>query len=175
MSMLVRIGFGGVALLGALLLASPAVAQPTCDVRALGASGNGITDDTAAINVALGTPSLCGTVVFPPGNYRVTGPLVIRGDRIIQGSGKGRTIVSSASSTADVFSMTGSASTGRLTIRDLTIGVAPGTVKTTGVGILVSEGFTQDYQADGGRDQRRPVQRHQLAHLVLARGHLRPQ
>ena len=146
MSTLVRIGFAGVALMASLVVASSAPAQPVCDVRTLGARGDGATDDTAAINVALGTPGLCGTVVFPPGNYRVTSPLVVRGDRIIQGSGKGRTIVSSASATADVFSMTGSGSTGRLTIRDLTVGIAPGTLKTAGVGILVSGGLTQDYQ-----------------------------
>ncbi len=139
--------FGCVALLASLLLRGQEEAHAgACDVQQLGARGDGTTDDTAAINYALATPSLCHIVFFPPGTYKVTSPLVIGGDRVIQGSGKGRTVISTANATADVFSMTGSTSTGRLTIRDMTIGMLSGTTKTGGRGILVSGGRSDDYQ-----------------------------
>ena len=47
------------------------------DVRAYGAKGNGITDDTGAIQKALNAAPAGGMVVFPFGLYRVTAELVI--------------------------------------------------------------------------------------------------
>jgi hypothetical protein len=134
-----------VVLLAALMLPTAAADAVSCDVVMFGARGDGTTDDTQAINAALATASPCDTVIFSGGTYRVTGALAIGGDRIVQGSGKGRTVIASASETSNVFSMTGSPATGRLTIRDLTVGAAAGTTKTAGAGILVSGGTTLDY------------------------------
>ena len=46
------------------------------NVRNFGATGNGVTDDTAAINSAVvaATAAGGGTIYFPPGTYRVTKP-----------------------------------------------------------------------------------------------------
>jgi len=138
---------GSVALLAWLLLSGPMPAHAAaCDVQQFGAKGDGTSDDTAAINSALATTSFCHGVFFPPGTYKVTSALVIDVDQVVQGSGKGRTVISSANATTDVFSMTASTATGRLTIRDLTIGVLSGTTKTSGRGIVVSGGRSNNYQ-----------------------------
>jgi len=57
--------------------------KPLFDVRDYGAKGDGTTDDTAAIQAALDAAYHCtncngggGRVVFPPGKYKVTSPLV---------------------------------------------------------------------------------------------------
>lgn len=49
------------------------------NVRDLGAMGDGTTDDTAAIQAAIGIAGAAGggTVVFPAGTYRVTSPIVV--------------------------------------------------------------------------------------------------
>src|SRR3954470_21459686 len=52
--------------------ASAPAAPPTIDVRRFGAVGDGVADDTAAIQRALDTVGVSGgIVVFPPGKYRV--------------------------------------------------------------------------------------------------------
>ncbi|MBZ0170746.1 MAG: glycoside hydrolase family 55 protein, partial [Phycisphaerales bacterium] len=75
-------GGGGVALpdgSGTLLLA----------VTSYGAVGDGVADDTAAVRAALADAATMNgqqpngvTVLFPPGTYRLSGPLLIHGDKI---------------------------------------------------------------------------------------------
>lgn len=105
------------------------------NVKAYGATGNGTTDDTTAIQAAITaattvgpTNNRNGTVFLPPGNYKVSSPLNFtnittysnEGSGIIlQGSGPGATRISVDLSTAEVaLDFTG---TTRPAIRDLWI------------------------------------------------------
>ena len=47
------------------------------DVTAYGATGDGVTDDTAAIQDALDDGDVGATVLFPPGEYLISVPLVV--------------------------------------------------------------------------------------------------
>lgn len=67
------------------------------DVRDFGATGNSLTDDTAAIQAAIDQAESFSTsgqrrgavVKFPPGRYRLTAPLVVRQSRIkLTGAGR---------------------------------------------------------------------------------------
>src|SRR5262249_51553665 len=93
-----------------------------------GAAGDGVTDDTAAINAAITAAGAAGTTIFfPPGTYICSGALTLGGSTgiILQGSG-GR---SGGAATASILRYTpstgarfidGRASAG-LCIRDLFI------------------------------------------------------
>lgn len=56
------------------------------NVRAFGARGDGVTDDTAAFNAALRTPR-AGLVYVPPGVYRITGPVAFQPPLHLAGAG----------------------------------------------------------------------------------------
>jgi hypothetical protein len=64
----------------------PALSQPpgSQSVMGCGAVGNGVADDTAAINTCVGQG---GTIWFPPGNYLVTGDINVPPGTTIQGAG----------------------------------------------------------------------------------------
>lgn len=84
--------------------------------KQFGVKGDGTTDDTASINLALvgiGT----GTLFFPSGTYMTTGNHTLPAGVYIVGSGQLATTISSTSLTADVFLMAASDSG----VRDLTI------------------------------------------------------
>ncbi|MGO4955727.1 glycosyl hydrolase family 28-related protein [Luteococcus sp. Sow4_B9] len=66
---------------------SEATLQPWTDVRAHGATGDGITDDTAAIQRAIDAADDGGTIYFPLGTYRVSAPLQGRPQQTFRGSG----------------------------------------------------------------------------------------
>lgn len=52
--------------------------DPTINVRDYGATGNGVTDDTAAINSAIAAlPANNSCLYFPPGNYQTTGAFTL--------------------------------------------------------------------------------------------------
>lgn len=59
------------------------VGDGACSVAYFGATGDGITDDTTAIQAAL--DSGAGRVVFPPGTYKVTSSLVPAEYQIMEG------------------------------------------------------------------------------------------
>lgn len=52
---------------------------PEVDVRAYGAIGDGVTDDTAAINAALAEVADGGTLRFPCGTFKITSTITITG------------------------------------------------------------------------------------------------
>ncbi len=55
-------------------------APPIRTVRDFGAVGDGVTDDTSALQKAVDAKQ--GTIVIPPGRYRLTKPVVIELDRV---------------------------------------------------------------------------------------------
>lgn len=66
------------------------VATNWTNVKAFGAMGNGVTDDTAAINTAIASiPSTGGVLYFPAGNYVTSGGFVIANETTILGDGMG--------------------------------------------------------------------------------------
>jgi hypothetical protein len=118
------------------------------NVKDYGAVGNGVTDDTAAIqaalNAAYGPPSspnglssnLNCAVFFPPGTYIITAPLTIKWTQgaYVFGSGMGTTIISNKnSSNPSVFVING---VGFSTFEEMRLIAAPG-------------GIAFDYDWDG--------------------------
>lgn len=63
------------------------VAQPIYNVKGFGAKGDGVTDDTLAIQSALNAGL---NVYFPPGTYRVTDKLTLQPNQNIRGAGSRR-------------------------------------------------------------------------------------
>ncbi len=57
------------------------------------AAGNGIADDTAAIQAALNACPAQQVVYIPTGTYKITSPLQIKGSYTVRGDGPGLTIV----------------------------------------------------------------------------------
>jgi trimeric autotransporter adhesin len=61
------------------------------NVKAYGATGNGVTNDTAAIELAASSTPSGGTLFFPPGNYLISAPVSVPNIEIL-GSGQGSVI-----------------------------------------------------------------------------------
>lgn len=66
-----------------------------------GAVGNGVANDTAALQAAVDASAKGGTVVFAPGvTYRLDGPIIIPTDTTIEGNGA--TLLKTTTATSDV-------------------------------------------------------------------------
>jgi hypothetical protein len=63
------------------------------DVRAFGAKGDGVTDDTAAIQAAVDASSVTGIVYIPSGTYRLAGTVTIPASIGLVGDGVRRTFI----------------------------------------------------------------------------------
>lgn len=94
------------------------------DVRRYGAVGDGVTDDTAAIQSAVDSNSL---VSIPAGSYLISSSITITDDVSIIGHGRNSEIVvaSSTGATTDAIKITPPASTGIRFIRLSNFSVAP--------------------------------------------------
>src|SRR5690606_29334692 len=57
------------------------------DVRDFGAVGDGVADDTAAIQACIDAAGDTGAVLFPPGIFYITAPLVLRAGTELRGAG----------------------------------------------------------------------------------------
>jgi len=92
------------------------VKGPCADVKAYGATGDGVTDDTVAIQAALDAKHC---VFFPPhtANYLVTPPLKFHDGQTIYGAGPTRSTIKSNCSNCNIFEST----TPLLTINSITI------------------------------------------------------
>ncbi|GAB4515789.1 MAG: hypothetical protein Tsb0013_20340 [Phycisphaerales bacterium] len=127
------------------------------DAADFGAVGDGVADDTAAINAALAAPRVSGSsaklVYLGPGTYRVTDTIAFPDSRIVlQGAGEGLTvirlddhapgfegaldgngerIVKNVVSTRESTSF--SANQFRVSVRDLTIDIGAGNLGATGL------------------------------------------
>lgn len=72
------------------------------DVRAYGAKGNGVTDDSAAINAALSAASAAGggTVYLPPGNYILGTSVAPGSNTVLRGAGPASKLTCTANTPA---------------------------------------------------------------------------
>lgn len=75
-------------------------------VKQFGAKGDGATDDTASINLALAGMGM-GTLYFPAGTYMTAGPHALAVGQYILGAGQFATLISTTSLTNDCFTMAG--------------------------------------------------------------------
>ena len=92
------------------------------DVRSTGAKGDGVADDTAAIQAAISQAPDGGTVLFPFGNYRITRQLVVTGKRLTLMGQSGAVITEGAPITgvgvaAAMILVSGSAAAGSVVSR----------------------------------------------------------
>lgn len=112
--------------------------RPWADVRAYGAVGDGIADDTAAIQAAVNTGS---TVYFPLGTYKVTAPIVLSTNgQMLIGSGRegGKCVLKSGGSSGSPLAAILKISAPRVIIQNLELdGVAQA---NTTVGVLFHNG-----------------------------------
>jgi len=99
--------------------------EQTVSVKDFGAVGDGVTDDTTAIQDAIDAFSATGATIFlPAGTYKVTSTLNIQSSYIsLVGDGRGTTIIESASAINDVIYLQGLSSPGiyNNTLRDFDI------------------------------------------------------
>src|SRR5690606_1226522 len=78
--------------------------NPTLEITSVkdfGAKGDGVSDDTQAIQNAIANAA--GEVYFPPGRYVVKEPITLKSDLKISGSGVRSIIHASLSSPGDIF------------------------------------------------------------------------
>ena len=61
------------------------VSAATWNVQNFGATGNGTTDDTAAIQKAVNSAVAGDTILFPGGSYRLSAPINVQSNRTYQG------------------------------------------------------------------------------------------
>jgi hypothetical protein len=114
--------------------------RDTVSVKDFGAVGDGVTDDTAAIQTALDNQST-RAVYFPAGTYRITGSLILNQNQIIHGDGQndelnnfGLKVVTFIAADGDFNAVTvrlpGSSPYGRITCKNLQIKKVGGSTKT---------------------------------------------
>ena len=60
----------------------------TWNVQNFGATGNGTTDDTAAIQKAVNSTAAGDTILFPSGSYRLSAPINVHSSRTYQGQSR---------------------------------------------------------------------------------------
>jgi hypothetical protein len=116
--------------------------RAAASVMAYGAVGDGVADDTAALQAAL-TDQLC--IYLPPGTYKTTAALTLRAGQTIIGAGRGA-VVKPSTASQTTFSMTAGALTiGNLNLANFTIQAAAANV--TGIGAaLISDITVRDVQ-----------------------------
>jgi len=73
------------------------------NVKDFGATGNGSTDDTAAIQNALTAAGINGSIYFPSGAYHVTATITGLGNQTIRGAGANSTIITRSGDYGDTF------------------------------------------------------------------------
>lgn len=97
---------------------------------AYGAVGDGITDDTAAIQAAI-TANPGKVIYIPPGDYFVSSTITIRTSKTnIMGSGQGSTTIKRSGDYGDTFFFTGNDSTGFI---PLDVGISRLSIESSGL------------------------------------------
>jgi hypothetical protein len=114
------------------------------NVKNHGAVGNAVADDTAAINAAIAklNPALGGVIYFPPGWYLISAAINIPNYTTIVGAGEFATIIRTTSTTADVFTSTGTVLVG---IRNLQIDSVATRTAGSGVNFTTVTNYTIDH------------------------------
>jgi len=87
-------------------------------VKDYGAIGDGVNDDSAAIQAAIDTTS--GGVYFPPGTYRIKTAITLKSDVTLYGDGEASVLIKDASATGLTRDMI-FRSTGTATVQDINI------------------------------------------------------
>ena len=102
-----------------------------------GATGDGTTDDLAAVNSAMSAASAAGggAVVFPAGLYRISAPLAVPAAVTLIGAAQGSAGIVIGFPTGDAITL---GALGR--VEELTISVAPGVTRTSGAHVSIDGG-----------------------------------
>ncbi|MGE5371725.1 MAG: glycosyl hydrolase family 28-related protein [Solirubrobacterales bacterium] len=117
-------------------------------VKAFGAKGDGVTDDTAAIRSALNSITGKAVLVFPPGNYLVTGTIPVKGDVIYDFCGSTVHFTGSGSCFSCVFPEGNPQSA---FFRDLTLTMTEGSQNQIGFDLFAfGGGLFENIQIQGG-------------------------
>jgi polygalacturonase len=105
------------------------------NVRDHGAVGDGVANDTAALQAAIdAVPAAGGTVYLPTGQYNVTDKLTLRSNLTLLGDGDGASLIQQTTTNKDLLA--GSA-LNRVVIEKLYLG---GTGSGTGTGVNLTKG-----------------------------------
>lgn len=106
------------------------------NVKSYGATGDGTTNDTAAINAAITAAGTSGTVFFPKGTYLVTSTLQMLTSQAFIGEGGQRASTIKKGANGDLINMVSFCS-----LENLNLDCVGATY--TGRGIYISTGFSQ--------------------------------
>jgi hypothetical protein len=129
--------------------------EPVLNVKAFGAKGDGIADDTRAIAACLSACGLAGggTVYFPPGTYVITSPIPLHHSHVrIQGAGWGNTVFAPRLQAGDVF-VVGDKSHAPILIKMADFSIHPAVPMTSGALIHIQNGngiILSDFEIKGG-------------------------
>lgn len=114
--------------------------EPWFDVRAYGATGDGVTDDISAIQEAVDAAEAVGggTVYFPDGTYRISAAIVLHSGVSLKGNGRRNSSINVAALAVNAIEAIGVSAVAtmvQVSIEDLKI-VGPGKASGgTGVGV----------------------------------------
>lgn len=103
---------------GAIATTVQAKLRESVSVKDFGAKGDGVTDDTAAIQAAL--DSGASLVFFPLGTYKITTVLTARQKTVLYGAGKGKSVISAVGCAA-LYAANSVQGTYDINIRDLSL------------------------------------------------------
>jgi hypothetical protein len=93
---------------GAVLRSVQSKLRESVSVKDFGAVGDGVTDDTAAIQSCLSALPNGGDIYIPAGRYKITGTLTSNADGLsIVGAGPGATVLNKAFTTNNLFNLSG--------------------------------------------------------------------
>lgn len=122
----------------------PLAAPPTINARTLGATGNGVTDDTASLQLCISqaeASSIIGVCYIPVGTYRTTSPLTVSSSVSLRGDGAAQSLIIPALSSVGIAITTTTpvtmlnmgvsyAAAANNGIAAITLGAAAGTLNT---------------------------------------------